>query len=91
MHYSISEYQTDIAWPNYEDMEYQVKIRIEDTLSLSIAPYIEDVFTLTIQFKCAFDEISHDSSSHSNYGHKQLIISYMTGQLFQLTSGTYFA
>jgi len=68
IHYSIAEYQADIAWPDYEDIEYQVKIRIEDPLSMSVAPYIEDTFTLTIQFKCAYDQISH-TTGHSNYGH----------------------
>ena len=51
---------------------------MEDPRSIHTNYYIEDTFTLTIQFKCAHDLITYDSSTHSNYGHQQLIIDYTT-------------
>lgn len=75
--YTIGDYTTDISAP-YPNLEYLVKIRLEDPRSINPANYVEDTFTLTIEFKCAHDLITYDSSTHSNYGHQQLIIDYTT-------------
>lgn len=45
--YSIADYQNDYSSP-YPDVEYQVRIRIEDPQSIHPQRYIEDTFTLTI-------------------------------------------
>lgn len=66
-----------------------MRIRIEDPQSIHENSFIEDQFTLTIQFKCALDTITH-LASHSELTHTQLTIDYTTGTLRKIDGSSYF-
>lgn len=59
--YTLANYRADHSSP-FPDVEYQIKIRIEDPKSDVANNFVEDIFTMTVKFKCAHDTITHSSS-----------------------------